>query len=644
MGTGAVTMSASRQITVNANTLTVGGIINQSTYDLTKAGAGILSFGSQAVTLNNLAISAGTLTSTSGTLTLSGNFSNNSTFSPAGGNVSFNGSSVQSVSGIGSTTFYNLSISNTSGTGVQLNTNATTSNVLTINSGSLFTITPAVLMNVAGTITNSAGTSGLVVKANPTGGVNGSLIFHNGSGSPVQASVEMYSIAYWNLTNPVGAKYKWQFFGIPLHSIATASPTFDGAYVRQLHENDNPAHWEQLNNASALTSFTGYELTQAAAKTYVFQGQLENSDYSATLPYTTGASYPGQSLIGNPYAAAINISKIAFGSAMLKTVYIYNTGSYNDWQLAGSGTASDSINTNTTPGQYTTIPQAQAGNAGLQHQIPSMQAFLVRAQSYNVNATIYIPYSVASTVVSDSVPLRVSAMYNSTVTSAKVWTRIDVKGSRFSDRMWIFTEPYCTYSFDNGWDSEKFLGSAIAPQLYAMENDGDYQVNSVDDMNNTYLGFQAGEDSIYTMTFTNQNLGLDYTNVYLVDSVSQKTVDITASGSTYSFVTLPTDTIIKRFKIVTILNANNTTPTNVIVPTAELSTIKIFSSQRTVFVDNRTENDGYVLLYDIAGRFIRKYLFANHEVTTIQTGLSPGSYIAKAVTNSVKVTKQLLIN
>lgn len=640
MGTGTVTMSASRQITVSANTLTVGGIINQSTYDLTKSGTGTLSFGSQAVTVNNLAIGAGTLTSTSGTLTLYGNFSNNSTFSPSTGTVAFNSSSTgQSVSGTGVNAFYNLSISNTSSTGVQLNTNATTSHVLTINSGSMFTITPAVLMNVAGTITNSAGASGLVVKASPTGGVSGSLIFHNGSGSPVQGTVEMYSLAYWNLTNPVGAKYKWQFFGIPVHSLASTSPIFDGAYVRQLHENDSPSHWEQLNNASGLTSFTGYEITQAAAGTYVFQGQLENSDYSATLPYTSGVSYPGQSLIGNPYTAAINISKIVFGSAMLKTVYIYNSGSYNDWQLVGSGTTSDSINTNITPGQYTAVPQAQAGNAGLQHQIPSMQAFLVRAQSNSVNATINIPYSVASTVVSDSVPQRVSSMHNSTTTSAKVWTRIDVKGSRFSDRMWIFTEPDCTHSFDNGWDSEKFLGSAIAPQLFSMETDGDYQVNSVDDMNNTYLGFQAGEDSIYTLTFTNENLNNKYAELNLLDLQDSTITAISKSGTKYTFVAHSTPEPVKRFKIIT-------TPTiinSVEKPNVGNTELKIFSSESNIIIQNKSNVPGNMVLIDITGRVIQKMPFAANTITTLPTGVPDGIYVVKGRTNQDEVTERLLI-
>ena len=169
------------------------------------------------------------------------------------------------------------------------------------------------ILTVNSSITTSNDPNQIYIQSNSSG-ATGTLIFHNPPASPVMATVEMYSLATWNLINPVGSKYKWQFFGIPVRSLVTASPTFDGAYVRELHEDDSPAHWDQLNNASGLTSFHGYEITQAAAKVYVIQGQLENSDYVATLPYTSGKSYPGQSLIGNPYTAAINITKIVFGS------------------------------------------------------------------------------------------------------------------------------------------------------------------------------------------------------------------------------------------------------------------------------------------------------------------------------------------
>ena len=61
VGSGAVTMSASRQVTVTANVLTVGGIISGSGYNLTKAGSGTLALAGANSYSGNTIISAGTL-------------------------------------------------------------------------------------------------------------------------------------------------------------------------------------------------------------------------------------------------------------------------------------------------------------------------------------------------------------------------------------------------------------------------------------------------------------------------------------------------------------------------------------------------------------------------------------------------------
>ena len=121
LGTGAVTMSGSRQVTTAAKTLTVGGIINNNAQDLTKAGAGVLAFSSQVITLKSLRINAGTLTATSGILSLAGDFTNNSTFTHNDGSVNFNGSTaIQTLGGSAVSTFNNLAFSNTFGTTPQI--------------------------------------------------------------------------------------------------------------------------------------------------------------------------------------------------------------------------------------------------------------------------------------------------------------------------------------------------------------------------------------------------------------------------------------------------------------------------------------------------------------------------------------------
>jgi len=681
---GPVSIQSGHTVTLNAaaaaSSLTINGSLNLGTYTLTGSNAFTIASGGTLLVggTSNFPTGFNTVTLSSGStvnynnsgvqtvfpatytnLTLSGSGSKTTTGVTVTGILSLEGTATTTgtiVPNVTTTTLqyngtgaqiitdnlllenktYNLSIANTSA-GVNQTTDFTANNNLTVNSGAALTIQPAKTLTVGGTITNSAGTSGIVIKASPTL-ANGSLIFSQPALNPsVPATVEMYSKAAALTPGTPPTNFRWQFFGIPLHSLSPLSPTLDGAYVRLMHENDSPFHWEQLNNTSSMTSFKGYEITQTTPTTYIFQGLLENApltNLQLTFTTTTPAvSYPGQNLIGNPYTAAIEISQIEFSGNVLKTIYIYNTGSKADW----TSKSGDSIDSNITAGQYTAIPQAWAGNAGLQYEIPSMQAFLVKTKDNT--GTISIPYSSVGTVVPNTFALRAPGLLNSDVSSDKVWTIIDVKGSRFSDRMWIFTEPGCTHGFDNGWDGEKFMGSSLTPQIYAMEQDGNYQVNSVDDINNTYLGFRAGEDSVYTLTFTHQNMGLKYGNVYLVDSVAQHTVDITASGTQYTFMSLPTDTIEKRFKIIT----NTDITTNVITPVSGSTQLNVFSSRHTVYIDNKSDETGSLYLYDMTGRCIHIYNFTAQGVTTIPTDLSTGIYLAKGITKSRIITKNIIL-
>ena len=536
--------------------------------------------------------------------------------------VEYNGSAAQII---GAVNYGNLTVNNSAG--ATLNADLTVNTSLIINAGKLLTIPVAKQLNVVGTITNNAGTSGLVIKSSSSS-ANGSLIFNNAAGSPVQATVEMYSKAS-KATN-----YKWQFFGIPLRTMSP-SPTFDGSYVRQMFETGTTSaeHWLQLTNASTLNSFTGYEITQVSPRTLYFQGELENSDFSSgKLSYTIGATYPGQHLIGNPYTAAIDIKKINFGSTdaaiIDNTVYLYNTGSYADWTNTGSGTGSG-----TSAGQYIAVPIFNAGTSGIPAQIPSMQAFLTRTMSDNVLATVSIPYSAAGTIVKNTDLQRVKAFKNGSM-------KIDINGSRFSDRMWIITNPNCTHNFDNGWDGSKFGGSVLSPQLYSIEADGDYQVNTVNDINNTELGFHAGEDSIYTLTFTNENLESSYKNIYLIDLLDSTTTEITENGSVYSFVAGSIDSPVKRFKIVTSIEKTKKDKK----PDTHHKGLKIFCSHKTIIIDNSGGEKGDLMLYDsVFGRLIKKTTFNANGITTIPMNVRDGLYVAKGVTKSEELTISVII-
>ena len=466
---------------------------------------------------------------------------------------------------------------------------------------------------------------------------NGSLIFHNPVTQKVYATVEMYSKAF--CTDKVANKgYKWQYFGIPVESLK-ASPTLDGSYIRRIDETAPTAtHWVPLTNSSTLTAFAGYEITQPDARTLVFQGRLVNWNNTPTpLAYTSTGSpaFAGQYLFANPFTAAIDISGLSFGSTdagiIENTVYLFSTGSSAEWLGVNGVPITDGQIP--IPGQYTAIPIKIASRLlGLPDQVPPMQGILVRVHSNSPLATFSIPYSAVS--IKNTYPQRSPADKNGSSTGI-AGTLITVNSKRYSDKMWIFTEPTCTRKFDNGWDGTKIMGDALTPQIFAIEPDGNYQVDALADVNNTLLGFQAGEDINYSLTFTHENLKNNYTGMFLLDLLTTKITEITESGTTYSFSAESSTAPVKRFVILTSKNESDI-PSN-------SNHLKVFNTQNTVFVQNLSNLNGEMIVYNMAGRTIKRTTFGPFGITAVKVGTIPGPYIVKATTADEKATEKIII-
>jgi len=507
-----------------------------------------------------------------------------------------------------------------------INGNWTCSN-LTINAGAVLTINTSCGLKVNGVLINKATASGLVIKAdadNP----NGTLTFVNGN--PL-ATVEMYSKASWDLNQAVGSRYSWQFFGIPVKTVLITD-AFTNCFVRQYDEtsvNDAGLWTDQSPNVS-LTSGTGYEIVQHAPKIYQIQGELTNQDFNKTLDYTTGANFPGQHIFANPYTAAVDIKAVQFGPNTEQSIYLYNTGTYNQWL---DNVKNESNGTTAAPGQYIVTTPQTVGTLGVPTQIPSMQGFLMKTTNLT-SGSVTIPY--ASATMNNTEQQRAPGK-NKMITSGKVATRIDLSGSHYADCMWIFTDPGCTTKFDNGWDGYKMMGSLQSPQLYAMEPDGNYQIDAVSDISGTVIGFNAGQDTDYKLTFTHQNTDTRYSALYLIDATENKTIDITASGSEYAFTATSTPGTTSRFKIITDTDANTGIP-------QVTSSVKIINSNGTLVINNLTDQNGDLTLYTMNGLAVKKIEFKTNSITSFSTAnLLPGAYVAKAQTNLVTVTEKIII-
>lgn len=295
-----------------------------------------------------------------------------------------------------------------------------------------------------------------------------------------------------------------------------------------------------------------------------------------------------------------------------------------------------------------------------------------------------------------SVLLAFTLVILSTLVNAQdlVGTRIDVQGSRYSDQMWIFAVSTCTTGFDNGWDGYKMFGSStVIPQIYAAEPSANFQIDAVPTFNNTYISFKAGEDTVYTMTFTNQLVETVYSELYLVDSVANRKVSILSSGTKYTFNVQPTAAAVKRFKIVavtpsqvvvpttpevipttpvvvpadTVVPAPTTpevTPTTPVAPIDTVVTaptnptspvvtntgkdktkkVKVHNSKKNIVIENSSKEKGKANVYNAKnGKLQKTYNFNANGKTEIATSLPTGTYIIQTITNSEEASTSVVI-
>ena len=519
------------------------------------------------------------------------------------------------------------------------------------NATSLATvIPPARSLTVQGKVTGSeTDPSKILIQANATQ-PNGSLIFTNPQlNAAVKATVQMYTRGFkgtdlWTWTDPAGGKYsgyyRWQFFGVPVRitDILYNNMSLWGSYIRKYEENKNLnsyyQKWTDVGNNDKLTAFTGYEITQPAAKTVSFQGELVTGDQPLTLTKSTGTGTlnygSGYNIFGNSFTAAIDISKIKFpASGVDSTVYLYNTGSLADW-----GNWNDKKTNITDAGRYIAIPKNTSPVIG--KEIPSMQGFLLKVLDGQPAGTytVTIPYSTATGI---------SATPNTTLQRTKQaapasgefsYMTVDVTGAGGVDRVWLFSQPETSHRFDNGWDGEK-IPLATGILLYADEESGKYQVNTAGDLGETYLAFRAGNESDYTLKIDKKNLN-GYETLYLQDLITGTEINLSdVDTASYQFTASNGQNAEKRFVL--------TRRSKTAIDNDRESLLTIYSAGNSILLNNRSDAAGVAGVYDLTGKQLYSAAYQPKQLKRLDLNLPEGVYMVKAKSEGVNAVRRILI-
>ena len=491
---------------------------------------------------------------------------------------------------------------------------------------------------------------------------NGALIFEKpNQNEGVQATVEFAS-----KSKPASGTWPraWQYFGTPVTgkklnelfptniqgSIYGGNPAAN-TIVRRYDESLNllssyQEKWADMDPAETVLAYRGYEITQPqsafdnATAPYRFRGPLVTANSNVSLPISPDGIYArGSFILANPYAAPIFYDNIVDGDFenLQKVFYIFNTGSRQDWLDQNGETELGEL-----PGTYTSIPVYSGQTMG-KTQIPSMQGFLVAANDLTGStpvfkfryATVYRP--TGNTTPNE--PMLVQRAGGSSNAKGKpmreTWPLItmDVIGQNSSDRLYLITADEASKGYDDGWDGYKFIAPDLA-QLYAFDSDGNrLQVNSDNNLNGTYIGFTSGGETSYKLRFTFSKVEEAYSDVFLEDLATGVTHTL-KDGLTLTF-TPSSGTAEKRFKLTAKPGKKKPGDTN-------SKFLKIHTANNLITLDNSTEENGLLKVYDLVGSNVFESVFIPG-ANDFTLSLNKGSYIIEAKTASERsVVKSIL--
>lgn len=397
----------------------------------------------------------------------------------------------------------------------------------------------------------------------------------------------------------------WQYVGAP-----AAGVYFDKNGRTWISRWDEQQGWIEQTGAFEMVPFAGYTITQYGQPTYALSGQLINGNHDIVLSHKA----TGDNVFANSYVAPIDVKNFTvadFDEGVERTFYLFNAGSWNQWNAGESDSTNLGGNGDETPGHYCAIPVLLASQYDSRYDIttiPPMQGVYVVATTDG--AAIHLNYEKhvwnAQGVLNK--PMRAQQRHTD-VAARRLRVQVNSAHSG-ADRIYLFEGAMYSADYDNGYDAIKQVADGLA-NLYVSAPFGNAEVAATDHIDSTYIGFASGGDDTYTLTFTS----LRGDSLYLQDTANDSVMVITENGQYRFYVTPKTDTP-NRFRVLT-ERPHKTTP---ILPTGVPVAMEA------------TEQSA--ALYTIGGVLVRK---STNGRSISAAGLPVGVYILRIGNMSTKI-------
>ena len=432
-----------------------------------------------------------------------------------------------------------------------------------------------------------------------------------------------------NMKNGGNKDAAWQYIGAPGAETQMQVVNTSTLYLRS-EEKGWVRQWD--SNAS-LTPFAGYAFTQKDQPSIDFTPRLVTDNQTITLTYTEGGMM-GDNLWANSYMAPIDIKKLGkedFSGAVDQIVYLYNCGSWNDWNKDQSAiqTAEE------LPGRYYAIPvgSARALDATYdQTVIPPMQGvYMVATKSGGGSLTLNYEkhvWNCESNEMNRALRIAGKRTAEEDYLSSILRIRLQINSQNSgADRMYLIQDSTCTANYDNGFDAPKQMTDGLL-NLYTNEACGKMEISATDNIDGIYLGFAAGEDEVYTMTFTSL-IGED---LYLYD-VEQDTLVGMANGETYEFAAAAKSTNDMRFQILVNPDLSDYLPNGgngdgVTTDIYDVQTQQLWVQDKKVYIAYASANST-LEVYTISGVAVAKYAIGYAPCTLDLSNMPTGVYMLR---------------
>ena len=352
-----------------------------------------------------------------------------------------------------------------------------------------------------------------------------------------------YNKTVWN-------EFDWQYIGLPVKQTTKQTRSKD-LYIRAYSEKLNdPDHyyrkWTDVPKGSEMKAFVGYEvapITDAGKGVHKIQGQLNLCNQEITLTRQAAVVKAskaegddnakryglGYNIVGNSFMAGVDIKNITLASGedgvkMDNTVYIYTTGSWDDWKNQNGQSVKEK-------GGYEAVNIGKAGEGGITRTLAPMQGFMVKYNNpvYSTKTgTLTIPYT---GLQSKSEPLRAkSFVMDGDFNRGSVMVTMD--NGKVVDKFWTYQEEDATPAYDSQLEGEKLnMGE---PSVFATTTDGkNVQISSLPSLIGSKFSVETAKGDTYNMELNAWSL--NYQNLKLVDLKTKNVIPFNNGKARYFF-------------------------------------------------------------------------------------------------------------